>query len=116
METIAFLDPVRSVPAASWDARRLGTPVSRDAAQADSDCSTTLLAMAGHDLRRLLPVITSAHDVLARSLASEEHREELPRGRGTSLAIGSHRNDHLNCPGSRDVNSLRKGTLACVCW
>jgi two-component system phosphate regulon sensor histidine kinase PhoR len=89
METIAFLDPVRSVPAASWDTRRIGSPVSRDADQADSDFSTTLLAMAGHDLRQPLQVITSAHDVLARTLASEEQREELIRAEDATAQLAS---------------------------
>src|ERR1700724_2687331 len=48
-------------------------------AHADSDFSATLLAMAGHDLRQPLQVITSAHDVLAETLASEEQQEELSR-------------------------------------
>jgi two-component system phosphate regulon sensor histidine kinase PhoR len=39
----------------------------------------TLLAIAGHDLRQPLQVITSAHDILARTLDSAEQREELTR-------------------------------------
>jgi two-component system, OmpR family, phosphate regulon sensor histidine kinase PhoR len=53
--------------------------VCREADQAASDFSATLLAMAGHDLRQPLQVITSAHDVLAQTLASEEQHEELTR-------------------------------------
>ena len=79
METIAFLGPVRFAPAASWDTRRIGSTPSRNAGQTDSDFSATLLAMAGHDLRQPLQVITSAHDVLALTLGSEEQREELTR-------------------------------------
>ena len=82
METISFLDPVRPAPAASWDTRRIDSALSRDegqAGQADSDFSATLLAMAGHDLRQPLQIITSAHDVLAPTLASEEQYEELRR-------------------------------------
>ena len=56
---------------------RIARVVSREAEQADSDFSATLLAMAGHDLRQPLQVITSAHDVLAQTLDSEEQREEL---------------------------------------
>ena len=66
METIGFLDPVRSVPAAIWDARRIDSTLSREADEAAGDFSATLLAMAGHDLRQPLQVITSAHDILAR--------------------------------------------------
>src|SRR5438270_13188613 len=66
-----------AVPPAHWDTRRLGGALSRDAGQAGRDFSATLLAMAGHDLRQPLQVITSAHDVLAQTLDSEEQREEL---------------------------------------
>ena len=79
MAMVAFLDPVRSAPAANRDTRRIGSAVSRGADQVDSNFSATLLAMAGHDLRQPLQLITSAHDVLARTLASEEQREELIR-------------------------------------
>src|SRR2546423_13014299 len=68
-----------AVPPAHWDTRRLGGALSRDAGQADRDFSATLLAMAGHDLRQPLQLITSAHDVLALTLGSEEQREELTR-------------------------------------
>src|SRR5213079_429161 len=46
-------------------------------AQADSVFSATLLAMAGHDLRQPLQMITSAHDVLGRIVHGDEQREEL---------------------------------------
>ena len=68
-----------AVPPAHWDTRRLGGALSRDAGQAGRDFSATLLAMAGHDLRQPLQVITSAHDILAQTLDSEEQREELTR-------------------------------------
>ena len=68
-----------AVPPAHWDTRRLGGALSRDAGQAGRDFSATLLAMAGHDLRQPLQVITSAHDILAQPLDSEEQREELTR-------------------------------------
>jgi hypothetical protein len=70
MEAIGFLDPVRSAPAASRDTRRIGSAVSRGADQVDSNFSATLLAMAGHDLRQPLQLITSARDVLAQTLGS----------------------------------------------
>jgi signal transduction histidine kinase len=41
------------------------------------DFSTILLAMAGHDLRQPLQVITGAHDLLGRHLLSDHQREEL---------------------------------------
>ena len=89
MGTIAFLDAVRSAPAANWDTRRIGGPVSRNAEQADSNFSATLLAMAGHDLRQPLQLITSAHDVLAQTVASEEQREELIRAEDATRQLAS---------------------------
>jgi signal transduction histidine kinase len=87
METIAFLDPVRSALPASWDGRRTGNVVSRDADQAASDFSSTLLAMAGHDLRQPLQVVTSAHDILALTLDGEEQRQELMRARDATAQL-----------------------------
>ena len=89
MDTIGLLDPVRSATAAGWDTRRIGGAQSRNAAQAASDFSATLLAIAGHDLRQPLQVITSAHDVLAQSLASEEQREELTRAEDATAQLAS---------------------------
>ena len=89
METIGFFDAVPSAPTAGWDTRRIGRTVSRDAGEADSDFSATLLAMAGHDLRQPLQVITSAHDVLAQTLASEEQREELNRAGDATAQLAS---------------------------
>jgi two-component system phosphate regulon sensor histidine kinase PhoR len=87
METISFLDPVRLEPDASWDTWRIGSLESREADQTDSDFSATLLAMAGHDLRQPLQIITSAHDVLAPTLASEEQREELTRAENATKRL-----------------------------
>jgi signal transduction histidine kinase len=88
METIGFLDPVPSaVP--GWGTRRIGSVLSRDAGQADSDFAATLLAMAGHDLRQPLQVITSAHDILAQTLAKEEQREELIRAEDATARLAS---------------------------
>jgi two-component system phosphate regulon sensor histidine kinase PhoR len=89
METIAFLGPARSMPAASWATRRIGNTLSDDEGHAPSDFSTTLLAMAGHDLRQPLQLITSAHDVLALTLDSEEQREELIRAENATAQLAS---------------------------
>jgi signal transduction histidine kinase len=89
LETIGFLDAVPSALPASWGTRRIGGAVRRDLDQVDSDFSSTLLAMAGHDLRQPLQVITSAHDVLARTLASEEQREELIRAGDATAQLAS---------------------------
>src|SRR5260370_36557874 len=45
--------------------------------------------MAGHDLRQPLQVITSAHDVLAQTLDSEEQREELRRAADATAELAS---------------------------
>jgi two-component system phosphate regulon sensor histidine kinase PhoR len=58
-------------------------------AQADSDFSATLLAMAGHDLRQPLQVITSAHDVLGQILRGDKQREELARAADAAARLGS---------------------------
>jgi two-component system phosphate regulon sensor histidine kinase PhoR len=56
---------------------------------ADSDFSATLLAMAGHDLRQPLQVITSAHDVLGQILDSDKQREELARAADAAARLGN---------------------------
>jgi two-component system phosphate regulon sensor histidine kinase PhoR len=87
MERIGFFDAVPPVLPACWSTRSIGDTVSRDADQADCDFSATLLAMAGHDLRQPLQLITSAHDVLALTLASEEQREELTRAEDATAQL-----------------------------
>jgi len=54
-----------------------------------ADFSATLLAMAGHDLRQPLRLITSAHDVLAQTLDSEQQREELARAEDATAQLAS---------------------------
>ena len=78
---------VPSAVPAGRDTPGIDTPVSRDADQAFSDFSATLLAMAGHDLRQPLQLITSAHDVLARSLSSDEQREQLTRAEDATAQL-----------------------------
>src|SRR4051812_6677955 len=68
---------------------RIGSAENRDAGQVDGNFLTTLLAMAGHDLRQPLQVITSAHDVLAQILDSEEQREELMQARNATAQLAS---------------------------
>jgi signal transduction histidine kinase len=89
MEIIGFLSPVPSALPAGWGTRRISGAVTRNADQADSGFSATLLAMAGHDLRQPLQVITSAHDVLAQTLGSEEQREELMRAEDATARLAS---------------------------
>src|SRR5580704_18243371 len=90
MEAIGLLDPIRSAPAAGWDTQRIGSSaVSQHADRAGSNFSAMLLAMAGHDLRQPLQVITGAHDVLAQTLASEEQREQLIRAENATAQLSS---------------------------
>src|SRR5580704_18740819 len=89
METIALLGPVRTALPARWDTRRIGGAVSRGADQAAGDFSAILLAMAGHDLRQPLQVITSAHDVLAQTVDGEEQREELARAADATAQLAN---------------------------
>jgi two-component system phosphate regulon sensor histidine kinase PhoR len=89
METLGFLDPVRSAPAANWDTRRIVSTLSREADRSYGDFSATLLAMAGHDLRQPLQLIVNAHDVLALTLDSDEQREELSRAGDATAQLTS---------------------------
>jgi two-component system phosphate regulon sensor histidine kinase PhoR len=75
MARIVFPDAVPSAEPAVRSVPSIGG----DADQSGSNFSATLLAMAGHDLRQPLQVITSAHDVLVRNLYSEEQLEKLMR-------------------------------------
>jgi two-component system phosphate regulon sensor histidine kinase PhoR len=89
MEIIGFPGSVRSARPARWGMPRVGSAVSRDAHQADGDFSAMLLAMAGHDLRQPLQLITSAHDVLAPTLDGEEQREELARAEDATAQLAN---------------------------
>src|SRR3954451_951220 len=53
------------------------------------DFPATLLAMAGHDLRQPLQIITSAHDILAAALGDSEQREELARAAGATSILAT---------------------------
>jgi signal transduction histidine kinase len=56
--------------------------------EAYNDFCATLLAMAGHDLRQPLQVITSAHDALALIVQSDKQREELVRAADATAQLG----------------------------
>jgi two-component system, OmpR family, phosphate regulon sensor histidine kinase PhoR len=75
MHRIERLGPIARRPncGAACDA------ANRDAGPVVSGFPATLLAMAGHDLRQPLQVITSAHEVLATMLCGTREREELER-------------------------------------
>jgi signal transduction histidine kinase len=63
--------------------------IRRDKDLVDSEFLATLVAMAGHDLRQPLQLITSAHDVLARGLHNEKEREELARAAQATAQLAS---------------------------
>jgi len=77
METIGLASPLPSVLHAGCAAPEVGIAMSQNAHPAKADFLATLLAMAGHDLRQPLQMITSAHDVLGRIVHNDEQREEL---------------------------------------
>jgi two-component system, OmpR family, phosphate regulon sensor histidine kinase PhoR len=55
----------------------------------EHDFAATLLAIAGHDLRQPLQIITSAHDVLAATHDSREQREHLARAENATWLIAT---------------------------
>jgi two-component system, OmpR family, phosphate regulon sensor histidine kinase PhoR len=89
MEMISFLDAVPSAETRVWNVPSIGSAIDRDADETGNDFSATLLAMAGHDLRQPLQVITNAHDALARHLDSERQREELMRAENATKQLAT---------------------------
>jgi signal transduction histidine kinase len=77
METIGLPSPLPSALCAGWAGQDVGIAGSQDADHLNSNFLAMLLAMAGHDLRQPLQVITSAHDILAQLVRSDKQREEL---------------------------------------
>ena len=111
METIGLSSPLPSVLHAGWAAPEVGIAMSQNAHPAKADFLATLLAMAGHDLRQPLQMITSAHDVLGRIVHNDEQREELAQaGAATrrladmlgqlveALELHERSSDHLHFP------------------
>src|SRR5258707_5209568 len=89
MELADFCSPLPFALRSGWLGRDVGIAVSQRADLMQTEFSATLLAMAGHDLRQPLQVITSAHDVLARILHGAEHREELRRAKDGTARLPS---------------------------
>ena len=90
METrMGFQSTEISVPLTGCGARPSSGPAARSASQAASNFLATLLAMAGHDLRQPLQVITSAHDVLSQTLLSDEQQEELMRAEDATTRLAT---------------------------
>jgi signal transduction histidine kinase len=76
MQRIGHVASVRSALSVTSGARRIGCGAGRSS-DPDGDFAAILLAMAGHDLRQPLQVITNAHDILARILDTDAQRKEL---------------------------------------
>jgi two-component system phosphate regulon sensor histidine kinase PhoR len=87
METTGCFSPPPSALSTGWDSRDVGITMARQADPVHTKFPATLLAMAGHDLRQPLQVITSAHDVLARIVRSGEQREELARAEDATAQL-----------------------------
>ena len=111
METIALSRPLSSALRADWADQEVGIAIRQDTDLPDGKFPAALLAMAGHDLRQPLQVITSAHDVLARIVHSDKQREELARAEHATvqlatmlgqlveaLALHERSEDHLYLP------------------
>ena len=89
MELADFCSPLPFALRSGWLGRDVGIAVSQRADLMQTNFPATLLAMAGHDLRQPLQVITSAHDVLARILHGAEQREELARAEDATARLTS---------------------------
>jgi signal transduction histidine kinase len=87
--TIGLPSPLPSVLRAGWADRDVGIAIGQDAGLANRNFLATLLAMAGHDLRQPLQVITSAHDVLARIVHSDQQREELAQAENATVRLAN---------------------------
>jgi two-component system phosphate regulon sensor histidine kinase PhoR len=59
---------------------------------ADADFCATLLAMAGHDLRQPLQVISAANEILARSLRTDAERLQLARVESATTQLAARLN------------------------
>ena len=77
METISLSHPLPPMLCADWADREIGIAAKCHRGPDASSFLVTLLAMAGHDLRQPLQMITSAHDILSGIVHSEQQREEL---------------------------------------
>lgn len=89
MELTDFRSPLPLALRPGCLGRNVGIAVSKRADLMQTDFPATLLAMAGHDLRQPLQVITSAHDVLARILDGAEQRKELARAEDATARLTS---------------------------
>ena len=77
MQTIGLSRPLPPMLCADWADREIGIAAGHHRDPDKSNFLATLLAMAGHDLRQPLQMITSAHDILSGIVHGDEQREEL---------------------------------------
>src|SRR5437763_8669192 len=77
METIGLSSPFPFAMHAAVAGPEVDMAMGQNDNPGKADFFATLLAMAGHDLRQPLQMITSAHDVLGRIVHGDEQREEL---------------------------------------
>jgi signal transduction histidine kinase len=89
METIGLSSPFPSALHAGRAGPEIGIAMSRKADPGKADFLATLLAMAGHDLRQPLQMITSAHDVLGRIVHNDEQREELAQAGAATMRLAN---------------------------
>jgi hypothetical protein len=95
------------MPAASWATRRIGNTLSDDEGQAASDFSTTLLAMAGHDLRQPLQLITSAQMCWREHIAQGfDFDERLGRDAARRHVVLVHKDDGPRAVEEQDAPQL----------
>ena len=109
-DTMADFEPGRFRALPRQRLGRIEDAASHDADPAVGDFSATLLAMAGHDLRQPLQIITSAHDVLALTLDSEEQREELTRAAEATAELASMLGQLVEALQLRDDHLLSEST------
>ena len=100
MEIVEFLVP--SAPLISQSIPQVGA----------GDFLMTLMAMAGHDLRQPLQLITSAHDVLATMPLTKEQRRELAQAANAVTQLAGMLDqlvEALQLPERAQVGVIRAG-------
>lgn len=111
METIGSSSPFPFAVHAAVAGPEVDIAMGQNDNREKADFFATLLAMAGHDLRQPLQMITSAHDILGRIVHSGEQREELSQAQDATrrlanmlgqlveaLELHERSSDHLRVP------------------
>ena len=89
METIGLSSPFPFAIHAAVAGPEVDMAMGQNDNPGKADFFATLLAMAGHDLRQPLQMITSAHDILGRIVHSGEQREELSQAQDATRRLAS---------------------------